>query len=93
MSIRFVTNQKIAETSSKGNQEKWMEKNRWYKLDQFGYEAFAETVTSEILEKSNIESELGFHTENSWHCLSSFEKSLWSCLRHLCNTMPNTIRF
>ena len=60
MSIRFVTNQKIAETSSKGNQEKWLEGNRWYKLDQFGYEALAETVSSIILEKSNIETELGF---------------------------------
>lgn len=38
----------IAETSSKGNQEKWYDAgtNSWYKLDQFGYEALAETVIS-----------------------------------------------
>lgn len=37
MSIKVVTNKKIAETSSKGNQEKWYENGIWYKLDQFGY--------------------------------------------------------
>ena len=37
MSLRFVTNERIAETSSKGNQEKWVDENHWYKLDQFGY--------------------------------------------------------
>ena len=36
MTIRLVSNEKIAETSSKGNQEKWLEHGRWYKLDQFG---------------------------------------------------------
>ena len=46
MSIHFVTNERIAETSSKGNQEKWVEGNRWYKLDQFGYESLAETLVS-----------------------------------------------
>ena len=50
MSIHFVTNERIAETSSKGNQEKWVEGNRWYKLDQFGYEALAETLISQLLE-------------------------------------------
>lgn len=55
MSIKLVTNDKIALTSSKGNQEKWVEDGVWYKLDQFGYEALAECVVSEILEKSNIE--------------------------------------
>ena len=49
MSIHFVTNERIAETSSKGNQEKWVEGNRWYKLDQFGYEALAETMISQLL--------------------------------------------
>ena len=34
MSVKFVTNEKIAETSSKGNQEKWYDGGRWYKLDQ-----------------------------------------------------------
>ena len=62
MAIRLVSNEKIAETSSKGNQEKWLdsETNRWYKLDQFGYEALAETLTSRLLEKSNIEADTPF---------------------------------
>lgn len=39
MSISLVSDQKIAETSSKGNQEKWYDAgtDSWYKLDQFGY--------------------------------------------------------
>ena len=49
MAIRLVTKGKIAETSSKGNQEKWCEDGRWYKLDQFGYEALAEVFVSKIL--------------------------------------------
>jgi len=57
MTIRLVSDEKIAETSSKGNQEKWLDSatNRWYKLDQFGYEALAETLISTLLERSNIE--------------------------------------
>lgn len=62
MTIKLVTNEKIAETSSKGNQEKWLdsESNCWYKLDQFGYEALAETLISVLLEKSNIETDTTF---------------------------------
>ncbi len=60
MTVRFVTNEKIAETSSKGNQEKWQEDGRWYKLDQFGYEGLAETVISGLLERSNIETDTPF---------------------------------
>lgn len=62
MTIRFVTDEKIAETSSKGNQEKWYDEttNRWYKLDRFGYEALAETVVSILLKKSNIETDMPF---------------------------------
>lgn len=62
MTVHFVTNEKIAETSSKGNQEKWFDRgtNRWYKLDQFGYEALSETLISRLLEKSNIERETPF---------------------------------
>ena len=60
MSIQFVTNEKIAETSSKGNQEKWRDGTRWYKLDQFGYEALTETLISRLLEKSNIEADTPF---------------------------------
>ena len=36
MTVQFITNDKVAETSSKGNQEKWRDGGRWYKLDQFG---------------------------------------------------------
>ena len=60
MSVHFTTDDKIAETSSKGNQEKWAEGNRWYKLDQFGYEALAETLISQLLEYSNIETNTPF---------------------------------
>ena len=58
--IKFVSDEKIAETSSKGNQEKWFDNDRWYKLDQFGYEALAETFTSALLEHSNIETDTPF---------------------------------
>lgn len=61
MTIRFVTDEKVADTSSKGNQEKWQDGGRWYKLDQFGYEGLAETVISRLLEYSNIEKDTSFH--------------------------------
>ena len=54
MSVKLVSDQKIAETSSKGNQEKWLDNGVWYKLDQFGYEALAETLASKLLRGSNI---------------------------------------
>lgn len=60
MPIHFVTDEKIAETSSKGNQEKWQEGGRWYKLDQFGYEALAEVFSSMLLERSNLERDTPF---------------------------------
>ena len=60
MTVRLVSNEKIAETSSKGNQEKWLDNGKWYKLDQFGYEALAETFTSMLLEYSNIEKDTPF---------------------------------
>lgn len=62
MTIKLVSNEKIAETSSKGNQEKWLDSdsNCWYKLDQFGYEALTETLISVLLEKSNIEADTPF---------------------------------
>ncbi len=58
--MRVVTDHIIAETSSKGNQEKWLENGRWYKLDQFGYEALAETVISKLLEKCRFDSKFSF---------------------------------
>ncbi len=62
MTVKLVTDEKIAETSSKGNQEKWFDKesNIWYKVDQFGYEALSESIISQILELSNIEKETPF---------------------------------
>ena len=60
MTVHLVTDEKVAETSSKGNQEKWREGERWYKLDQFGYEGLAETVISNLLEHSTIETETPF---------------------------------
>lgn len=60
--IALTSDERIAETSSRGNQEKWydQETGRYYKLDQFGYEALAETVTSGLLTYSNIESDTPF---------------------------------
>ena len=60
--IALVTNEKIAETSAKGNQEKWFDhaNGKWYKLDAFGYEALAECLVSKFLEYSNIENETQF---------------------------------
>lgn len=60
VSVRFVTDEKIAETSSKGNQEKWKDGSRWYKLDQFGYEALTETLISRLLTRSGIEQDTPF---------------------------------
>ena len=60
MTIKLFSNEKIAETSSKGNQEKWLDNALWYKADQFGYEALSEVVTSKILEHSNVERETPF---------------------------------
>ena len=60
MTVRFVTDETVAETSSKGNQEKWRDGGRWYKLDQFGYEGLAETLISCLLEYSNIEADTPF---------------------------------
>ena len=59
MPMKLTTKSRIAETSSKGNQEKWLENGRRYKLDLFGYEGLAETVTSSLLEKTNV-CDLGF---------------------------------
>lgn len=59
MPIHLTAENRIAETSSKGNQEKWREGDRWYKLDLFGYEGLAETVTSSLLQKTNVV-DLGF---------------------------------
>lgn len=41
-------------TSSKGNQQKWLVDNLWYKADHMGYEALCEVVISKLLQKSNV---------------------------------------
>ena len=57
MKIKLISDKKIAETSSKGNQEKWFDEsaNKWYKLDQYGYEAAAEAVASRLAKLGNIQ--------------------------------------
>ena len=66
MSIRLTTGSRIAETSSKGNQEKWLADGRWYKLDLFGYEGLAEAVTSALLAQTNTGA-LGFrYVTSAW---------------------------
>lgn len=60
MSVIHISEYKISELSSKGSQEKWLDDGRWYKLDQYGYEALAETLISGLLERSNIEKETPF---------------------------------
>ena len=42
-------------TSCKGNQMKWLDNNKWYKMDHMGYEGLSEVVVSELLKKSNAE--------------------------------------
>lgn len=60
MIVRMVSDQKIAETASKGTQEKWLDGDVWYKLDQYGYEALVEVFASQLLEYSNIETDFPF---------------------------------
>lgn len=60
MKIKLVTDEIIAGTSSRGNQEKWLDKGIWYKLDMFGYEALSETLISRLLSKSNISADTPF---------------------------------
>ena len=61
MSIRLTTGSRIAETSSKGNQEKWLADGRWYKLDLFGYEGLASGM-----EQSYIDSYVRYYTSPGW---------------------------
>lgn len=43
--------------SSKGNQIKWKNQNKWYKADYTGYEGLVEYVISKLLEKSSLKKE------------------------------------
>ncbi len=47
-------------TAAKGNQDKWLDNGLWYKLDTGSFESLAETVASQLLQKSNIQSQLGY---------------------------------
>lgn len=60
--VELYSNDVVAATSSKGDQEKWYAalSATWYKLDSGAFEAMAETVASAIMLHSNIESELGY---------------------------------
>ncbi|WP_409967483.1 hypothetical protein RFF05_12920 [Bengtsoniella intestinalis] len=50
----------VVATAAKGNQDKWLDHGLWYKLDTGSFESLAETVASQLLEKSNIQSQLGY---------------------------------
>lgn len=41
--------------SSKGNQPKWLYRNKYYKADHMGYEGLSEVLISRLLGKTNIE--------------------------------------
>ena len=53
--------EEIKNHTSKGNQPKWHIKDKWYKADHMGYEAFAEYVVSELLKKSNVGDFVEYH--------------------------------
>lgn len=40
----------VLKRSSKGDQPKWKYRNKWYKMDSFGYESLAEVVISRLLQ-------------------------------------------
>lgn len=48
-------------TSSKGNQQKWLIHDTWYKADHMGYEALCEIVISKLLQKSNADHFVTYH--------------------------------
>lgn len=45
---------KIGESSSKGDQQKWIQGGYWYKADRMGYEGLSEVIVSHLLVKSNV---------------------------------------
>lgn len=45
---------KIGESSSKGDQQKWIQGGYWYKADRMGYEGLSEVIVSHLLAKSNV---------------------------------------
>lgn len=78
MMIELTSGRRIAQTSSKGNQEKWQSDGRWYKLDQFGYEGLAEALVSMLLERSSIESDTPFRFvryQMEWMHVHGFDRT------------------
>lgn len=55
------------DSSSDGNQIKFRKNNRWYKVDSEGYEGLAETLTSMILQSTNVESYALYREEQFFH--------------------------
>ena len=53
----------LENTSSKGNQTKFKEDTKWYKLDYLGYESASEYLASEILKQSNIKNFVEYDIE------------------------------
>lgn len=47
--------------TSKGNQQKWLAGQNWYKADYMGYEGLCEVVISELLQKSNVKDFVIYH--------------------------------
>ena len=45
----------ITDSSSKGNQPKWLTDGLWYKADHMGYEGLSEIVISKLIAKTNIQ--------------------------------------
>ena len=45
----------ITDSSSKGNQPKWLADGLWYKADHMGYEGLSEIVISKLLAETNTD--------------------------------------
>ena len=67
--LTLRTDDRVATTTSLGNQEKWFDpdKNLWYKIDGSRFEALAEAVASEILrEHTNVMQLPGMQVVKYW---------------------------
>ena len=45
--------------TSKGDQRKWKDEDRWYKVDYMGYESLAEVLVSHFLEADERKRKIG----------------------------------
>lgn len=52
--MKIISKNKLNNTPSKGNQEKYHIDDYWYKTDYLGYEGASEYLVTEILKQSNI---------------------------------------